>query len=62
MRAISEIFNGVMTVKSFSWERPFVQRVASLREAEGRHILRGQRVKGAPPTEILLTEIYLPFH
>lgn len=46
VRAITEIFAGMMTVKAFNWETPFIDSVKQLRASEATHILLGQRIKG----------------
>lgn len=56
VRSISEILSGVMTVKSFNWEKPFVKTVAELRAAEATHILCGQVSCGSRVATIMLMD------
>ncbi|KAJ8602522.1 hypothetical protein CTAYLR_001297 [Chrysophaeum taylorii] len=46
VRLISELVEGVLAIKVLRWERPFADKVATLRKNEAASILRSQRLKG----------------
>ncbi|KAJ1407363.1 ABC transporter transmembrane region-domain-containing protein [Ochromonadaceae sp. CCMP2298] len=45
VRYISELIDGIITVKSFAWETPFFQMICSLREEESSYIAKSQLLR-----------------